>query len=183
MVKILSAKTLTNPNDSKDRFIEIQLIPNGEKVKAVWVNPTNLDHREQKPNIKVGSEVFVLCDELFNYYVIGTTQQGIELVDKKIYKIENSDEIQILTDKKLTIQNIAGNKIEDTTLKTKKMEVELDKFSITNSTTEWVQTLSDTLQALIDLEIVGNLGQPAYDSPTTKQKFIDLKARIDSFKQ
>ena len=172
---ITTGITLTNPNENNDRFIKVKVYPQNQEVKAMWINPIILDHREQKPNIKAGSEVFILIDDLYNYYVLGTTQQGIQLVDKKIYKIENSDEIQILTDKDLNIKAINSDFIQNTNIKT-------SKIAIQNDTAELISVLSDTLQALIDLEIIGNLGRPAYDSPASKQTFIQLKQKLDSFK-
>ena len=189
MIKILIGITLDNPNETNSRSVRVKIYPDNQEVFASYINPLTLDHREQRPNVKVGSEVFVLVDKLYNYYILGTTQQGIQLVDKKIYKIENSDEIQILTDKELNITSISNSKIEKVNLKAKELkedldtkEIQLNTIKIQNSTAELISVLSDTLQALIDLEIIGNLGQPAYDSPDTKQTFKDLKSKIDSFK-
>ena len=182
-MRIITATTLTNPNDNVDKFIMVKLHQTEQKVKAVFVNPITLDHREQKPNIKIGSEVAVIFDEhLQVFYVIGTIQQGIELVKEKIYKVENSDEVQILTDKKLTIESIGGEKIKETTLQSETVEVLLNTIKIQNQTAELIATLSDLVQANIDEQHIGNLGVPTALHPASSSAYSDIKAKIDSFK-
>jgi hypothetical protein len=181
-MKIATAITLTNPNDSNNRYIDVRLHNDNKEYKAVFINPLNLDHREQKPNIKVGSEVFVLLDDLHNIYVLGTTQQGISLVDKKIYIVENENEIRLLTNDLLNISAIDGGKIEDVKLNANKTDFQTTKFKVQNDTAELLKTLSDTIQAFIDLPIViGNLGQPATITPDLDSKLSELKSKIDSF--
>ena len=173
---IATGVTLTNPNDEQNvRSIKVRLHATGQEVTAIYINPITLDHREQRPNIKTGSEVILIFDDLYNFYVLGTIQQGIDLIDKKQYKIENADMVQILTDKQFLANGINQTYIDNTNFKTSKFEVE-------NDTAQLLHTLSDTLKAFMELSIViGNMGQPAYITPELKAKLQELKDKIDSF--
>ena len=173
-MKTVYAHTLTNPNDDNARFIKIELTHNKQIVKSAYTNPLTLDHREQRPNIKIGTEVIVLVDELSNYLIIGSSSFGAVLEPTKKYRVENEDNVSILTkDFKATTKD--GGIMDKSTILT-------DKMIVKNSTAELITTLSDTLQALIDLEMIGNLGQISKIFSTSNADFTDLKAKIDSFK-
>jgi len=182
MLKILIASTLTNPNDDNARTIKVKLLATEQEVEALFINPINLDRREQNTNIKIGTEVFVLVDEISNYYVVGTTQQGIELEQDKVYIVENEKEIRLLTNDLLKIESIDGNNIQDTTIKSDKVEIDLKTIRFTNDTAELIATMSDTLQAIIDLVVIGNMGVPATLDPATIAALSEQKAKLDSFK-
>ena len=193
-MKILIANTLTNPSEKSDKFIDIELKSTSQKVKALFVNPINLDAREQKSNIKIGSEVFVLVDDVYNYYVIGTTQQGIEIVEDNIYKIENKDEVSILSDKLFSIKGITSKSIEsgDINIKTlgintenitikndKNIDISLKKLSLKNDTAELIATLSELVLTISTMQCVGNLGSPAPLNPADVVKLN--KVKVNSF--
>ena len=116
MLRVITGITKSNPNDTSNRYIDVELHPTKQLVKAVYSNPLTLDQREQKPNIKIGSEVLILVDdETFSFYVLGTIQQGLKTIqDKKIYIIENSDEVNIKTDKLFISQGISDKYIKKT---------------------------------------------------------------------
>jgi hypothetical protein len=186
---IISGITQDNPNETSSRYITVKLIPSNQIVKAVFINPIILDSREQKPNVKVGTEVLVAIQNDSECFILGSTQQGTDKETKKIYKLENSDEVQILTDKKLLISGIDGD-IEESVINTKSLTLNnADKtilnttqFNVKNSTAEYTSTLSDTIQAVTDLIVIGNLGVPATLDPSTISALQALKAKIDSFK-
>lgn len=174
-MRIATATTLTNPNDNNDRFIKVKLHNSNKEYKAIFINKLDLDQREQRPNINVGTEVFVLIDEFHNIYVLGSLQQGIDLVGSKIYVIKNKDEVKVKTDTTLNMIGYDNNRINQTNLLSQKVLIENDTASL-------LQTLSDTIQAFIDNPIViGNMGQPASIFDGLKSKLNDLKSKIDSF--
>ncbi len=193
----ITAVTVTNPNDNNDNFIIIKLSGTGQEVKALWVNPLILDHREQKPNVKIGTEVCVFVDEFYQYTVMGSTQQGITMVNKKTYLIENADKVSILTDKRVNISSINGGMVDVGTFKIKELdykgnnaiitlnnnlEIALTKWKITNGADEIVALLLELIQAIIDEMHIVNLGRPTVVHPASKAKYRDIKSRLQAFK-
>jgi len=181
MLRILTAITTTNPNDNatdENKYIEIQLHPTNQIVKAIYANPLTLDEREQKPNIKIGTEVLVIMDDnTFSFYVLGATQQSIKVTDKKVYVIENSDLVNVKTDKLFLVNGIENSFVKDTQIKT-------EKLSISNSKgNEIVSLFSEYIDIVDNLIVDGNLGRPAMLNPATKTKLEDLKSRLDTFKE
>jgi len=179
MLRIITATTLSNPNDNTNRYIDIELHPTKQIVRAVYSNPLNLDQREQKPNIKVGSEVLVLVDDdTFSFYVIGTIQQGLAtLQDRRIYIIENSDEVDIKTDKLFISKGITNKYIEKTEHYTEKIKIENSQGN------EIISLISKFVDIVINKVSIGNLGQPVKLDPNTINELSDLKNRIDTFKE
>jgi len=63
-----------------------------------------------------------------------------------------------------------------------KQDITLSKLSIANATAELISTISDYIQASSDEMHIGNLGIPTAVHPSSKAKYAELKAKIDSFK-
>ena len=179
MLRIITGTTKSNPNDTSNRYIDVELHPTKQLVKAVYSNPLTLDQREQKPNIKIGSEVLILVDdETFSFYVLGTIQQGLKTIqDKKIYIIENSDEVNIKTDKLFISQGISDKYIKKTEHYTNKLKIENSQGN------EVISLISEFIDIVKNKVSVGNLGQPVKLDPDTINKLDDLKNRIDTFKE
>lgn len=199
MLSITTATTLTNPNETNSRFIEIKLHNTGQIIKqAIYGNPLTLDQREQRPNIKIGTEVLVMVDDLFNFYVMLSIAQGIDLVGSKIYRIENSDEVRIMTDKLFKIIDIDnGGKVDKFIADTKETElnsdnmtintkektiINTDKFKVKNSSGEVIALMLEFIDIMNDQIIVGNMGIDATLKPVTKSLLDDLKSRLQTFK-
>ncbi len=198
MIKIITAITVDNPNDSEDNFITIKLIPTEQEVKAIYVNPITLDTNEQKPNIKIGSEVAcIFDDETYAFYVIGTIQQSNKPISEKKYIVENSDEVDILTDILLKIESISGGKIVDVSLQAENITIDndkyiqttsgthsltVDKIEVKNSANELISVLSELISELIALQCIGNLGVPALLAPPTIAKLTAVQVKLDTFK-
>ena len=198
MIRIVSAITLDNPNDSENNFITVKLIPTEQEVKAVFVNPLNLDTNEQKPNIKIGSEVICMFDdETYSFYVMGTVQQSNKPIAEKKSIIENADEVDILTDTLLKIESISGSKIVDVSLQAENITIDndeyiqntsgthsltVDKIEVKNSANELISVLSELIDEIIASQGIGNLGTPVLLAPPTIAKLTAVKTKLDTFK-
>ena len=177
MLSIITGTTVTNLNDNKsDRFINVKLHNINQTVKAVIGLPTNLDSREQLANIKVGTEVLMLVDELNSFFIINSLNQGIELVNKQIYIVENKEEVKLSTDNLLNIKGVTKQHIDKTEHFTEKLKIE------NSAGNEIVSLMSELIQIIHDLVAIGNGGQESYLDPATQALLQDLKNRHDTFK-
>ena len=168
--------TQSNPNDGSDRHITVKLHATGQIVKAEVLYSIEQDRREQNPNIKTGSEVALLVDDRNNFYCFASASQGIDLEGKKIYIVENSNEVKIMTDDYFYVRAIENQHII-------KSEIYTEKIKIANSAgNEIVALLSEFIQTVHDKVSIGNLGQNVYLDPATKELLLDLKSRVDTFK-
>jgi len=190
MLNIITGTTTTNPNDNKtDRFIKVKLHNTDQEIKAVPSFSLEIDQREQLSNIKVGTEVLMLVDDINNFYIIGSLNQGISLVDKQIYKIENKEQVSLLTDDMLLMSGVSGDivkaiiNVKDYELNNAdKVVLNTKKFKVKNDSGEFVQILSDLADLCSKQVIIGNLGVNATNDPATMSGFADIKSRLDTFK-
>lgn len=121
-------------------------------------------------------------DESCGYDFTIDTSSGIFLIEDTIGNSIELDStggiLSITLDKDLKLE--LGNNLEANVKK--KVDIQLDKLSIKNNTAELIETLSDLIQAIIDEQHIGNLGVPTKLQPDSAAKFVQLKAKIDSFK-
>ena len=198
MIQLLTATTLTNPNNrggNESRYIKIELHSTKQQVKALYINPLNLDQREQKPNIKIGTEVFVLTDEFSNFFVIGSTQQSIMVEDSKIYIIENKNKVEVKTDDLFLVNSISGNKTTTANIKavdlildtdnftsnTTNATFNTDKFKVTNGSDEVLSLVLELISGLKSGVWIGNLSAPVPMSDATKATLTDIETRLNQF--
>ena len=185
-MKILTATTLNNPNDevgSELRYINIELHATKQVVKAIYVNPLNLNQTEQKPNIKKGTEVLCLFDDLSNFYVLGSTQQTyVSLEEDKIYLIENEKKVEVRTSDLFLVNNIGGGKIKDVNVNTENTTIETNKLNITNGSDDIVSLVSEFIDTVSNGVWIGNLSAPVPVSDATKAQLSDIKTRLEAFK-
>jgi len=97
-----------------DVFVEVELyhIEPTQIIKALKVMPMFINSEEQEMNIKEGTEVLLIgwgIDSLDNFAVLGSTNNGIKINGKKITKIENLEEVQLIAPK-ITICNNDGGR-------------------------------------------------------------------------
>jgi len=180
---ITTATTLTNPNEVNDneaRYIMIKMHTTEQEVKALYINPITLDQREQKPNIKIGSEVFVLIDDYYSFFVIGTTQQKISLLNDKIYLIENEQQIELKTDN-LIIGGVTNAKTENFTIEATNTTINTTKMVISNGSDEILALMSELIDTLKSGVWVGNLSAPVPMSTATKTLLEDINSRLQAF--
>lgn len=95
--------------------------------------------------------------------------------DTKEFTLTMVNKINLVTDEfNLKASNNAFIDVGDV------LKINLDKVSVANDTCELIQTLSDTLQGIIDESHIGNLGIPTKLHPASITTFTELKTKIDS---
>jgi hypothetical protein len=185
-VKILTATTLSNPNDVSGeelRYINIMLHATKQTVKAIYVNPLTLNQTEQKPNIKKGTEVLCLFDGLSNFYVLGSTQQTyVSLEEDKIYIVENEKKVEVRTSDLFLVNDKNGDKVKNVNVKTVNTTLETDKLNITNGSDDIVSLISEFIDTVSNGTWIGNLSAPVPTSDATKAQLSNIKARLEAFK-
>ena len=205
-INIAEANRLTAPNVNKGETVILWKFGNDRWFWTSFYNEIDLRTREKaiwyfsnKDSITDGSKLnnayFYAFDTINKFVQIHTDDGDGELttydmkIDTKngIFNIIDGkgNEINLNSDSNTLTHNITNqvvtNATNDVTVNTKTEHHNLNKFSVKNSTTELVQTLSDLIEAIINEQIVGNLGIPAPLTEASISTFQALKSRIDSF--
>ncbi len=172
----------------EDTFINVKLHNNNQIVKCVKISPINLDEREQKPNIKTGTEVIGLLVGVVPI-ILGSMAQGVDKVTDEIYRIENL-KTWVLTDEFEVKKTESGGEIDYTDILTKKLHVNNGTHELMALIDELHQTINGLIDTIKGIQVLGNLGVPATLMPPSmtaldgdKGKFDALNGKFNTFKK
>lgn len=165
-----------------DRFLSVEIYHTGQVIEnVVKASPLNLDEREQKPNIKIGTEVMLLEDNYGVVYAINSLSQGIDLIKEKVSRIEN-DTIALFGDT-IKVMNSVGDNSETEELIAEKVDVYTEKIIIRNEEDDVIQIMLDFMDAVIDLQTIVISGSSAgLYFHTQILTVLEIKARLEAFK-
>ncbi len=104
MIKILSAITLDNPNDTNKSTIKVKIDQTAQIVEAFYIAPMTMDTREQLPNIQIGTEILMIADEDGLYIAIGSSSIKDGKEKLKNYIIENDNEVKLKSEKLIILE-------------------------------------------------------------------------------
>jgi hypothetical protein len=141
-----------------ERFIDVELFhvkPKRIIKNVVKLFPLDCDEREEECNIKEGIEVCILLTNVSgheNAVCLGSSNQGIKLGGRGISKIENLEEVQIIS-KVIKLHDNAGkrDKINSNKKLAEKILGDTKKFAVSNDADEIIDILVKTQEQLADL--------------------------------
>jgi hypothetical protein len=167
----------------QNRFLVVSL-PDGETIKTIRANPLNLDEREQKPNIKIGTECLTLFDERTHTGITCFSISQALTLANKIYRIEQ-EEIQLYA-KRIRIMSCSGDNTSTVEEIGDEITIHFKKFAIKSESEELITCLLDLIDAIVGQKtICMAIHKAAPLEPLdggTIAKLLAIKQRVDSFK-
>lgn len=131
------------------RFLTVTLYHTGQVITEVAkTGPLNHDEREQRLNIKIGTEVLIIEDNYGVTYAISSLSQGIDLIKGKNSRVEN-DEVQVYG-KEIKLMGADGDNVSTVEKKAEHVDIWTSKINIRNDSTNIIQLLADLCQAVAD---------------------------------
>ena len=131
-----------------ERDLEVRL-STGQKIIAARCNPLDLDEREQKPNVKNGTEILCMVNEKLGVVLaVFSIAQGIKLANE-IYRIER-EEIQ-LYGKRIKLMDSSGDNKDTVEKIADYVDAWTKKIAIRNETVEVIDNWTKTQEQLIAL--------------------------------
>ena len=138
-----------------ERFLDVELFhvkPKRIIKNVVKLFPIDCDEREEECNIKLKTEVCILLTSVNgheNAICLGSSNQGIKLGGRGITKIENLEEINIIS-KVIQLSNNVGkrDKINSDIKLAEKILAYTKKLYITNYEEEVIDNLTKTQEQL-----------------------------------
>jgi hypothetical protein len=162
----------------------IVTLPNQDEIVTVRLNPLNLDEREQKPNIKVGTECLTLFDERRGVgYTCFSLSQGVAL-SKEIARLEQK-EVQVYGDT-IKLMGASGDNKDTQEKEASSILMRAKKYKIKSESEELIQTLIDLVSEIMAIKVTCMAKHPL--SPLepldggTVGKLGAIKSRLESFK-
>jgi hypothetical protein len=160
-------------------------VPNENKpIKTIRCNPLGLDEREQKPNIKIGTECLTFYDEVRGVgFTAFSISQAIELSDK-ISRIEN--DLILLYGKDIRLMDCTGDNKDTVEKISDSLTTHCKKYEIKSESDELITTLIDLVSEIISIKVVNMAIHKV--SPLepldggTIAKLSSIKTRLHSFK-
>ncbi|MGW8169656.1 MAG: hypothetical protein ACWGHH_06595 [Sulfurovaceae bacterium] len=161
----------------RERFVDVMLKNPTQLIKdVVKLSPLNLDEREQKPKIKIGTEVLVLTDDWNNNYILGSISQGIVLIDSQTARVEG-DETLIYGDS-IHIMGADGDNTATVEKAASTTDIWTKKIKIRNDSDDIIQLLLDFMDAM------GTCLTGGAQVPHNKAaEVMALKAKLQAFKE
>jgi hypothetical protein len=159
-------------------------LPNQDEMTTVRLNPLNLDEREQKPNIKIGTECITLFDERRGVgYTCFSLSQGIAL-SKEIARLEQ-DEVQIYGDK-IKLMGASGDNKDTQEKESTSITMRAKKYEIKSESEELIGTLVDLVSEIMAIKVTCMAMHPLaplepLDGGTVGKLGV-IKSRLESFK-
>ena len=139
----------------RERFIDVELFhvqPKRIIKNVVKIFPLDCDEREEECNIKDEIEVCILLTNVSgheNAVCLGSSNQGIKLGGRGISKIENLEEVQLISKIiKLHDNNGERDEINSDKKLAEKILGYTEKFAISNEENEIIDILTKTQEQL-----------------------------------
>ncbi len=152
MIKILSAITLDNPNDTKKPTIKVKIDQTSQIVEAFFIAPITMDTREQLPNIQNGTEIMILADDDGLYVAIGSSSIKDGKQELKNYLIENDNEVKLKSEKLINLET------QEKITMTGKQLIQTIKDIVETQTKQIIQEATQSILSKAPLVELGDTG-------------------------
>ena len=167
----------------QNRHLFVTVPTDTKPIKTIRCNPLGLDEREQKPNIKIGTECIVLYDEVRGIgFTAFSISQAIELSDK-ISRIEN--DLVLLYGKDIKIMYATGDNSDTVEKIADSLTIHSKKYEIKSESEELISTLISLVDEIIGLKVTNMALHPiAPLEPLdggTIAKLTTIKTKLQTF--
>ncbi len=161
-----------------ERYLTVKLHHTGQIVeKVVKTSSLNLDEREQKPKIKIGTEILMDEDDYGTLYATHSISQGISLSEKEVSRIENAF-VQIYG-ADIKLMSASGDNTETVEKIANKIDMWTTQFTVRNDATNLIQLLMDLAQCIADTTPDGGSSK---DKPNKeKSNALAIKSKIEEY--
>ncbi len=163
----------------QDRFLTAKLYHTGQIIDhVVKGSPLNLDEREQKPNIKVGTEVMMLEDDYGVVYAICSLSQGIDIIKSGVSRLENN-EVQIYGNEIIKIMGASGDNSGTSEKSANQVDIWSKKVNIRNDSTNLIQLIADLAKTVADTTPTFGSSKDAPNKE--KSNALSIKDKIEAY--